>query len=107
MNRENLLQPVPYDSNLAVTQLVKNRQEGQIELQKEARAFERQLADLRVQMAQQQSQQQRQEQGQKTEITINLEKEKERLNKQKNELKNQSEIEKQKQKLITYYRILI
>ena len=96
MDREKLLQPVPYDSNLAVTQLVKNRQEGQIELQKEARAFEKQLADLRVQMAQQQSQAQRQEQGQKTEVTINFDKEQERLDKQKDELKNQLEIEKRK-----------
>ena len=97
MNRENLLQPIPYDSNLAVTQLVKNRQEGQIELQKEARAFERQLADLRVQMAQQQSQQQAQGQQQKTEVTFNIDKEEKRLDKQNEELLNQLEILKKEQ----------
>ena len=60
VDRETTLKPIPYDTNPAVMQLVKQRQEGQIELQKEARDLEKQISDLRLQMVQQQTQQQAQ-----------------------------------------------
>ena len=72
VDREISLKPIPYDTNPAVTQLVKQRQEGQIELQKEARELEKQIADLRIQMVQQQAQQQGQQQAQKTDVNFNI-----------------------------------
>ena len=65
-------------------QLVKQRQEGQIELQKEARDLEKQIADLRIQMVQQQTQ----EQAQKTEVNVNIDKKRKVINKQNEELLN-------------------
>ena len=96
VDREISLKPIPYDTNPAVTQLITNRQEGQIELQKEARQLEKQISDLKIQMAQQQSQ----EQAQKTDINFNIDKEEKRLDKQNQELLNQLETLK-KEKLLT------